>query len=95
MQTNWAQFHYSALHKSVNPYENVLGTTTVGSIDLHWSYTTGAHIWLSARAVVNGVLYVGSTDSDLYALNAGTGALLWKYTTGHSRFCNLCLLSRP
>jgi len=32
--------------------------------------------------VANGVVYVGSADHDVYALNAGTGALLWKYTTG-------------
>ena len=36
----------------------------------------------SSPAVANGVVYVGSTDNNIYALNAGTGALLWKYTTG-------------
>jgi outer membrane protein assembly factor BamB len=82
VQTNWAQFQYSNLHKGVNPFENVLSPTTVGSIDLDWSYATGASIRLSAAAVVNGVVYVGSLDNNLYALNASTGALLWKYTTG-------------
>jgi outer membrane protein assembly factor BamB len=33
--------------------------------------------------VVNGVVYVGSFDDNLYALNATTGALLWKYTAGN------------
>jgi glucose dehydrogenase len=28
------------------------------------------------------VVYVGSGDYDVYALNASTGALLWSYTTG-------------
>ena len=28
------------------------------------------------------MVYVGSNDFNVYALNAGTGALLWKYTTG-------------
>ena len=27
-------------------------------------------------------MYVGSDDNNVYALNASTGALLWKYTTG-------------
>jgi PQQ-like domain len=36
----------------------------------------------SSPAVVNGVVYVGSYDKNLYALNATTGTLLWKYTTG-------------
>ncbi len=31
--------------------------------------------------MANGVVYVGSNDDNVYALNAGTGALLWKYTT--------------
>jgi eukaryotic-like serine/threonine-protein kinase len=26
--------------------------------------------------------YIGSTDQNIYALNAATGAFLWKYTTG-------------
>jgi outer membrane protein assembly factor BamB len=32
--------------------------------------------------VANGVVYVGSDDHNVYALNASTGALLWQYTTG-------------
>jgi outer membrane protein assembly factor BamB len=28
------------------------------------------------------VVYVGSSDDNIYALNASTGALLWSYTTG-------------
>jgi hypothetical protein len=31
--------------------------------------------------VAKGVVYVGSSDGKLYALNARTGALLWSYTT--------------
>ncbi len=37
---------------------------------------------VSSPAVANGVVYVGSSDQNVYALNASTGALLWKYTTG-------------
>jgi len=41
---------------------------------------------VSSRAEVaaNGVVYFGSwsTDNSVYALNASTGALLWKYKTG-------------
>ena len=33
-------------------------------------------------AVANGTVYVGSADNKLYALNASTGALLWKYAAG-------------
>jgi len=27
-------------------------------------------------------VYIGSYDNNVYALDAGTGALLWQYTTG-------------
>jgi outer membrane protein assembly factor BamB len=46
-----------------------------------WSYTTGGAV-TSSPAVANGVVYIGSGDNKLYALNASTGALLWSYTTG-------------
>jgi outer membrane protein assembly factor BamB len=35
----------------------------------------------SSPAVANGVVYVGSADGKVYALNASTGAKLWSYTT--------------
>ena len=37
---------------------------------------------LSSPAVVNGVVYFGSDDGNVYALNASTGAKLWSYATG-------------
>ncbi len=44
----------------------------------HWLAT-----YMSSPAVANGVVYVGSRNSNVYALNASTGALLWSYTTGN------------
>jgi outer membrane protein assembly factor BamB len=54
---------------------------------------TGATIWSaqlsdqscgvpSSPAVANGVLYIGSQDNNVYALNARNGTILWSYTTG-------------
>ena len=36
----------------------------------------------SSPAVANGVVYVGSGDYNVYALDAATGAKLWSYHTG-------------
>ena len=33
--------------------------------------------------MANGVVYVGSNDDNVYALNASTGTQLWSYTTGN------------
>ena len=52
-----------------------------------WNYTTGGFV-NSSPAVVDGVVYIGSNDGNVYALNATKGDKLWNYTTGS-------LLSRP
>src|SRR5208283_1879312 len=51
---------------------------------LLWNYTTGNSISYSSPAVINGVVYVGSDDHYIYALNAATGTYIWSYKTGGS-----------
>jgi len=46
-----------------------------------WSFTTGGRV-LTAPVVVDGVVYAGSDDGSLYALNADSGKLLWSFATG-------------
>jgi serine/threonine protein kinase len=46
-----------------------------------WTFTTGNEI-LSNPGVGNGVVYVGSKDNYLYAVNAATGKQLWKSQQG-------------
>ena len=46
-----------------------------------WTYKTGSLISASAT-VVGGVVYIGSWDGYEYALNAATGALIWKTYLG-------------
>ncbi|MFH1646175.1 MAG: PQQ-binding-like beta-propeller repeat protein [Chloroflexota bacterium] len=48
---------------------------------LKWTFTTGAAIH-SSPTVVDGVVYCGSQDGRLYALDAATGAKLWEFPTG-------------
>ena len=81
VNTNWAQFRYSLSHAGFNPYENVLTPGNVSGLDKAWSYTTGNNVF-SSPAVANGVVYVGSDDGNVYALNAATGAELWSFKTG-------------
>ena len=49
--------------------------------ELLWSYSTGNTIE-STPVVVDGILYVGSVDHHLYALDAASGELLWRYQSG-------------
>ena len=78
--TGWSEFHRPDMTR-LNPCEKVLNVNNVGSLSLKWSYTTGGDV-TSSPAVANGVVYVGSCDDNVYALNASTGAKLWSYTTG-------------
>ena len=41
---------------------------------LIWKYTTNGYV-VSSPAVANGIVYVGSYDHNIYALNATTGIL--------------------
>ena len=50
------------------------------ALELLWKYKTGGAVY-SSPAVSNGVVYVGSYDKYVYALDADTGAVKWKYKT--------------
>ena len=53
--------------------------------DLLWTYPSTPNS--SSPAVANGVVYIGSLDDNVYALNASTGAELWSYATGLPIVC--------
>jgi hypothetical protein len=81
VQTNWAELGFTSKNNRRNPYENVLSPSTVGLMDLQWSFTTAGAV-SSSPAVANGVVYVGSLDYHVHALKARTGAELWSFPTG-------------
>ncbi len=45
-----------------------------------WKFKTGGYV-LSSPAVADGGVYFGSTDGNIYALDAGSGKLRWKHQT--------------
>lgn len=47
---------------------------------LRWNSTTGGKVE-SSPAIVDGIVYVGSNDRRVYALDAGTGDRIWTFTT--------------
>jgi hypothetical protein len=54
-----------------------------GVPELHgvkWTFKTGGRVY-SSPAVADGVVFVGSTDGNLYAVDASTGAQKWKFAT--------------
>ena len=70
----WPMFHHDLSHMGYST------STAPRTNQTLWTYTTGGAVETSP-AVVNGIVYIGSDDNEVYALNASTGALLWNYTT--------------
>ena len=59
---DWAMFRNDAAHTGYS-------TSNPSSGALSWTYTTGGAVD-SSPAVVGGVVYIGSSDDKVYALNA-------------------------
>ncbi len=72
----WAMFHHDLGHSSATDSSGILPQGT-----LKWVFPTGGPIY-SSPAVADGIVYVGSVDHKLYALDTATGAKRWEYETG-------------
>jgi outer membrane protein assembly factor BamB len=75
-----------------NPaHTGVYRAHAIASPALKWKFHTGGKV-IASPALANGVLYIGSTDGNLYALDAATGALVWKFGT-HARIVSSAAVS--
>jgi outer membrane protein assembly factor BamB len=72
---DWPMFHGGPSHNGGGTGSPVLAPT------LLWNYTTGGGVY-SSPAIVGGVVYIGSEDGNVYALNAANGLRIWNYSTG-------------
>lgn len=72
---NWSMFRHDLSHTGVIEASSVIPEGKV-----KWVYRTGAPV-RSSPAVVNGTVYFGSQDSNLYALDAESGNEKWIFTT--------------
>jgi len=62
-------------------YSTSIGPLTNQTI---WTHLTQMQIEYSSPAVVDGVVYFGSNDHRVRAVNASTGDIMWSYLTGNS-----------
>jgi outer membrane protein assembly factor BamB len=80
--TSWPMFMHDLQHSGTA--DNI----PVTSHDLLWKYVVDRGDIMNAvdssPAVVNGILYEGSQNGYLYALNAYTGTCYWRFNTGCS-----------
>ena len=68
---------------------NAFGTATgdgallqVGYALKLWEFVTEGHVSSSPAITSDGMVYVGSVDKKLYAINGKTGVKLWEFETG-------------
>jgi len=76
---------FNAQHTHVNPYERALTTANVAMLTQAWKTNTGGSIG-SAPTVANGIVYISSSGGKMYAINAGTGEVLWNKPIGSYDF---------
>ncbi len=74
------QFGFDAQHTRNNPYEHIISPSNASRLSKQWSHQTGLFI-RSSPVVANGLVYVGSDDHSLYALDASTGQKRWSFQT--------------
>lgn len=70
---SWPMFRSDAKRSSI-------GNDGPSSLTMVWRYTTEGAV-MSSPSVVNGIVYVGSQDMSVYAVDAYNGELVWKYQT--------------
>ena len=58
------------------------GPDDSNGVEILWTFTTEDWGIISSPAVMDGVVYVGGRDFNLYAVSAGDGSLRWRFATG-------------
>ena len=71
---DWPTFNHDSAHTGYSSSEAPLTNQTL------WNFTTGGAVE-SSPVVANGIVYVGSDDGYIYALDASTGTKVWSYNT--------------
>jgi putative pyrroloquinoline-quinone-binding quinoprotein len=68
---NWPEFRFNDARTGVNPHERVLTRRNVPHMQLLWQAQLGSLVDYSSPAVVNGTVYIASSDGRLWAYPAG------------------------
>ncbi len=71
--SNWTMFRADPTHSST-------AQEGPSNLTLAWKFTTDGSV-ISSPSVVDGIVYAGSQDKNIYAIGAANGNLIWKFTT--------------
>ncbi len=82
---DWPMFRHDANHSGYSTSTAPMTNQTT------WINAIGASV--TSPVITNGVVYVGSSDGVVYALNAATGTKLWNYVTGSTVSSSLAVVN--
>ncbi len=80
VESPWPKFRGNARNTGRSPYD----TSHVDGTEI-WNYETDEGVGSSPAIGIDGTIYVGSNDNDVYAINPD-GSEKWSFTTGGSVF---------
>jgi|SRR5579859_1171143 len=78
---NGVMFGLNAQHTHSNPYERILTPATVPHLKRKWTYQANYSLGNSSPAVTDGMVYIGSRNGKLYAIDTISGSQKWVYQT--------------
>jgi outer membrane protein assembly factor BamB len=73
---SWSMFRHDATRSSI-------GTRGPENLSLVWSFETKGAV-VSSPSIVDGVVYFGSQDHNIYAVDAETGHKFWSFKTNYT-----------
>ena len=74
--TPWPMFHHDIAHTGLSPYD----TSANPGLE-KWAFATGGQSFSAPAIGADDIIYFGSEDGNLYAVNPN-GTLKWKFATG-------------
>jgi eukaryotic-like serine/threonine-protein kinase len=79
--TGWPDFQFGNDRLGFNPYERALSASNVNQLGIVWQAHPVSDVIYASPVLANGLLYDITFDTgQLFALNAGTGAVVWQQT---------------
>src|SRR5580692_4557139 len=71
----WPMFHHDASHAGATP------VSPSHSPSLIWRFRTGGEVWGAPAIGDDSMVYVGSLDGKIYAIDGHSGKELWSFQT--------------
>lgn len=76
-QNSEMMFRFNAQH--TGDYSSIAGNVAPNNLT-KWKFSANGNVF-SSPAIANDVVYIGSEDKNIYAINAHLGTRIWKYQT--------------